>query len=59
MAEFHQLIQVQWLRLPVELAWSRPCASWSAALRAEARVKRLRRAQQVALLAGADVLGLH
>ncbi len=46
-------------RLPVELAWSRPCASWSAALRAEARVKRLRRAEKEALLAGADVLGLH
>lgn len=45
-------------RLPVSLAWSRPCASWSAALRAEARLKRLRRAQKDALLAGALVLDL-
>ena len=45
-------------RLPVELAWSRPCASWSAALRAETRVKRLRRSQKEALLAGAELLEL-
>ena len=45
-------------RLPVELAWSRPCASWSAALRAEARVKRLRRGQKDALLRGASVVDL-
>ena len=45
-------------RLPVELAWSRPCASWSAALRAEARIKRLRRGQKEALLAGGAIPGL-
>ncbi len=43
-------------RLPVALVWSRRCPGWSAALRAEARIKRLRRAQKEALLAGAPVL---
>jgi putative endonuclease len=43
-------------RRPVTLAWSRPCASWSAALRAESRVKRLRRPEKEALVAGAEVL---
>lgn len=45
-------------RLPVTLAWSRPCSSWSQALRAESRVKRLRRQQKEALVAGAQVVAL-
>ena len=39
-------------RLPVVLAWSRKLASWSEALRAECRIKRLRRGEKEALLAG-------
>ncbi len=41
-------------RLPVELAWSREVATWSEALREEARVKRLHRAEKLTLAAGAD-----
>ena len=37
-------------RLPVELAWSRPVADRGAALREEARIKRLPRAQKLALV---------
>jgi putative endonuclease len=39
-------------RLPVELVWRRELATWSEALRAEARLKRLRRAEKLALAAG-------
>ena len=41
-------------RLPVELAWSRELADRSAAMREEARIKRLTRAEKLALVAGAD-----
>ena len=37
--------------LPVTLAWSRRMRTWSAALREEARLKALRRAEKVALIA--------
>ncbi|HKZ06410.1 MAG TPA: GIY-YIG nuclease family protein [Methylomirabilota bacterium] len=37
--------------LPVTLAWSRRTRTWSAALREEARLKGLRRAEKVALIA--------
>jgi len=37
-------------RLPVELAWSRPMASRSEAMREEARIKRLSRADKVRLV---------
>lgn len=37
-------------RLPVELAWSKPVASRSEALREEARIKRLPRAAKLRLL---------
>lgn len=40
-------------RLPVELAFSRPMADRSAARREEARIKRLTRAQKLALVAAA------
>ena len=40
-------------RLPVTLAWSRRVRTWSRALREEARLKGLRRAQKDALLAAA------
>jgi putative endonuclease len=39
--------------LPVTLAWSRRLRTWSAVLREEARIKRLRRPDKVALIAGA------
>jgi len=39
-------------RLPVDLAFARPMADRSAALREEARIKRLTRAQKLALVAG-------
>ena len=39
-------------RLPVELAWSAPAASRPAALREEARIKRLTRAQKLQLMQG-------
>ena len=39
-------------RRPVALFWSREVATWSAALREEARVKRLGRAAKLALAAG-------
>lgn len=39
--------------LPVTLAWSRRLRTWSAALREEARIKRLRRPDKVALIDGA------
>ena len=39
-------------RLPVELAWWRPMASRSDAMREEARIKRLPRAAKLRLLAG-------
>lgn len=38
-------------RLPVELVWSAEVASWSEALREEARIKRLRRAGKQRLVA--------
>ena len=37
-------------RRPVELAWSRRVGTWSAALREEARIKRLPRAEKLALV---------
>jgi putative endonuclease len=39
-------------RLPVELALAKPMADRSAALREEARIKRLTRSQKLALVAG-------
>ncbi len=36
-------------RLPVRLVYKRRCASWSAALREERRLKRLRKAEKEAL----------
>jgi putative endonuclease len=46
-------------RRPVELVWSAECADRSEALRTEARVKRLSRAQKRALIAaGAQPLAL-
>ena len=39
-------------RLPVELAWSRPVGSRSAAMREEARIKRLPRAAKDELVRG-------
>lgn len=41
-------------RLPVELAWSRQLASRSEAMREEARIKRLSRADKLALVSRAD-----
>ena len=38
-------------RLPVQLVWSRPVADRSAALREEARIKRLSRREKLALIA--------
>jgi len=38
-------------RLPVELTWSLEVPTWSEALREEARVKRLRRAEKEELVA--------
>ena len=40
-------------RLPVAIAWSVEVESWSAALREEARIKRLDRAEKLALVATA------
>jgi len=40
-------------RLPVELAWARPMPDRGAALREEARIKRLSRAAKLALVEGA------
>lgn len=40
-------------RLPVELAWSVETETWGAALREEARIKRLPRAAKLRLIAGA------
>lgn len=40
-------------RLPVALAWSAEVESWSAALREEHRIKRLRRTEKEALIASA------
>jgi predicted GIY-YIG superfamily endonuclease len=40
-------------RLPVAIAWSLEVESWSAALREEARIKRLARAAKLALVAAA------
>jgi putative endonuclease len=37
-------------RLPVELAWSRPAASRTEAMREEARIKRLSREQKLRLV---------
>jgi predicted GIY-YIG superfamily endonuclease len=39
-------------RLPVELVWSREMETWSAALREEARIKRLSRTAKEALVDG-------
>lgn len=41
-------------RLPVELVWSSEVASWSAALREEARIKALSRRAKELLLAAAS-----
>ena len=41
-------------RLPVELALALPQADRSAAMREEARIKRLRREQKIALVSAAD-----
>lgn len=38
-------------RRPVDLVWSREVATWSEALREEARLKRLPRAEKLALVA--------
>ena len=39
-------------RRPVELVWAHEVATWSEALREEARIKRLRRAAKETLAAG-------
>ncbi|MES1244689.1 MAG: GIY-YIG nuclease family protein [Acidobacteriota bacterium] len=41
-------------RLPVELVWFREVETWSAALREEARIKRLSRARKEALVSRGD-----
>jgi putative endonuclease len=41
-------------RLPVELVWFREVESWSAALREEARIKRLSRTGKEALMGGGE-----
>ena len=41
-------------RLPVELVWVREVESWGAALREEARIKRLSRAGKEALMGGGE-----
>jgi putative endonuclease len=41
--------------LPVALVWSRECGRWGDALRAEARIKRLPKAEKEALIAGLRV----
>lgn len=41
-------------RLPVELAWSRELMSRSEAMREEARIKRLSRAEKLLLVEGPD-----
>lgn len=43
-------------RLPVTLVWSCRVRTWSAALRAERRIKALRRAKKDALIAGPERL---
>jgi putative endonuclease len=43
-------------RLPVELAWSAPARGRGAALRREAALKRLSRAQKLELVAGRDMV---
>ena len=45
-------------RLPVEIVWSREVDTWSAALSEEARIKRLVRAEKLALLAPARLRAL-
>ena len=42
-------------RLPVTLVWSREIDSWGGALREEARIRRLSRAQKEALCGGSDL----
>jgi putative endonuclease len=42
-------------RRPVSLVWSRRVRTWSRALREEARIKRLSRAEKLALMARAGV----
>jgi putative endonuclease len=44
-------------RRPLELVWSREVASWGEALREEHRIKRLRRADKEALIAGGGTGG--
>ena len=44
-------------RLPVELVWSRPMGSRSQAMREEARIKRLTRAEKLRLVGGGPGLG--
>ena len=41
-------------RLPVELVWARPQPDRSAAMREEARIKRLPRAAKLALITGVE-----
>jgi len=43
-------------RLPVELAWSAPVRGRSGALRREAALKRLSRAEKLALVAGREIV---
>jgi putative endonuclease len=44
-------------RLPVELVWSRRVRTWSRALREEHRIKRLKRRDKEALVAGGGSRG--
>ena len=46
-------------RRPVRLAWSKPLGSRSEAMREEARIKRLSRAEKLRLTRGAPVTGLN
>jgi len=45
-------------RRPVSLAWSRRVRTWPRALRLERRIKRLTRAEKLALVAGGMDLGV-
>ncbi|MCD7902692.1 MAG: GIY-YIG nuclease family protein [Oscillospiraceae bacterium] len=43
--------------LPVELIWYEPCADRSAAMRREAAIKRMSRAEKLALIQSANATG--
>ncbi len=43
--------------LPVELIWHEPCADRSAAMRREAAIKRMSRAEKLALIQSANATG--